>query len=194
MSLDCTALILCGGRSSRMGQDKTMLELGGQTMLARAVAFWKPLCRAVLLAAGQEGHFAEIPAGAVQVFDRYPGCGPLGGVHAGLLAAETDYVIVSAVDMPFLDDDAARRLLDACQGHDACIFQKDGRPEPLFGVYRRTCAPVAETLLQEGLFRMGALLQRVDTVRLDNAPEAVFFNVNTPDAFQEARQQLEGQP
>jgi molybdopterin-guanine dinucleotide biosynthesis protein A len=41
---------------------------------------------------------------------------------------------------------------------------------------------------------MGALLQRVDTVRLDDAPEAVFFNVNTPDAFQEARQQLEGQP
>lgn len=194
MNRDCTALILCGGKSSRMGTDKPLLAIGGQTMLSRAAAFWRPLCAEVLLAAGRDGHFQEIPEGVRQVFDQFPNCGPLGGVHAGLLAMETEYLIVSAVDMPYLERAAAQALLDAGRNHDACVYRLEGRPEPLFGLYRRTCLPAAEAQLQEGRLAMSALLQRLDTVFLETDRPDLFVNVNTPDAFAQVRQQLEGQP
>ena len=189
-----TALILCGGRSSRMGRDKTLLPAGSGTFLSRAVAFWQPLCCAVLLASGSDSHFDETPGAVPQLPDRYPGCGPLAGLHAGLCAAQTPYLLISAVDMPFLTADAVLPLMQGVQGHDACVYLKDGRPEPLLGAYRCAgCLPVTESLLDAGQLRMAALLQKLDTVYLQTDTPEVFSNINTPDAYARFRQQLEVQ-
>lgn len=159
------ALVLAGGRSKRMGTDKAMIALRGETLLARAVRFWKgiPGIEGVIIAGGREAHFEALPAGCTAVPDLYPGCGPMAGLHAAFVQTDADVLYVSAVDMPFLRPEAVLPLPE----HDAAVYDKDGRPEPLFGVYRRSVLPVLEELLKAGEHRMQALL---DAVKTDHLP------------------------
>ena len=174
------ALILAGGRSSRMGTDKPMLSIGGQTMLERAVLFWRsvPEVGSVLVAGGTEAHFSELPSGAVSIPDLYPGSGPMAGLHAAFALTDAAVLYVSAVDMPFLRKDALLPVPDA----DASVYRKDGFPEPLFGVYRRSCLSAIEECLSSGNPRMTDLLGMVRTeyVPLPDTLQNTVDNLNSP--------------
>ncbi len=173
------ALILAGGRSSRMGSDKPLLALDGRTLLQRAVSFWQAQegIDAVLVAAGSPEHLPDLPEGAVPVFDLYPGCGPMAGLHAAFSRTDAEVLYVSAVDMPYLTADA---VLPLPRG-DAAVYQKNGRPEPLFGVYRRSCLPALEASLAGGQRKMSALLDALDAdyVNLPDAASGLLENLNT---------------
>lgn len=175
------ALILAGGRSRRMGRDKPLLSLGGRTLLERAVRFWRscPGIDGVLVAVGAEDHFDALPDGAVPVRDLYPGCGPLAGLHAAFALTDAELVYVSAVDMPFLKESA---LLPEPKG-DAAVYTKNGLPEPLFGVYRRTVLPALEAALRAGRRKASALLDELDTEYIEMREELmpVLDNLNTPE-------------
>lgn len=188
---DVTALILAGGKSSRMGQDKPLLRLGGQTMLERACAFGRALGCPVLVAGGREDHFAQLPPGCRAVPDETPGLGPLGGLCAGLAAMETELALVWAVDMPFLSERAAARLLGAIGDADACAFAPDGRVEPLFALYHRRCLAPARAQLARGEPRLRELLRAVPCTLLAPEDEALFVNLNTPAEFAQARKLVE---
>ena len=174
------ALILAGGRSSRMGQDKALEILDGQTMLERAVRFWQESGRvdSVLVAVGQPGHLDPLPEGVTAIPDLIAGRGPLAGIWSAFQATQAELLYVSAVDMPNL---TAAAILPEPRG-DAAVYRKEGRPEPLFGVYRRTVAPAAERLLKSGMGKMSALLDAVDTECHEVTPEQarLFDNLNTP--------------
>lgn len=174
------ALILCGGKSSRMGADKALMDWNGQTLLERAADFWRSRegIDSVLAAAGREEHIPDLPGDVIPVYDLYPGQGPMAGLHAAFSRTDAELLYVSAVDMPFLRPDA---ILPAPAG-DAAVYVKDGRPEPLFGVYRRTCLPLMERLLGEGRNRMSALLEEADTeyVPLPASFDGLLNNLNTP--------------
>lgn len=189
MLTDAAALVLAGGKSSRMGTDKVQLELtAGETLLDRAVGFWQALCGVVYAAVGTPEHLSDAPG--VPVYDARPGCGPMAGLEAGLQACEQPLLFVCAADMPALSAARAMELYAAIGGADACVFRLDGRPEPLFGLYRRSCLPVVQRLLESGQYRLRALLDAVDTVYLDTEDDAAFRNLNTPAEFARARQQL----
>ena len=175
------ALILCGGRSSRMGFDKAALPFYGQTLLERAADFWtaQPGVAAVLAAVGGPERALPVPAGVTPVYDAFPDAGPMAGLHAGLLqlGSDADALYVSAVDMPFLTPG----LLPPLPEGDACVYVKDGRPEPLLGAYRRSCLPALESALRHGQRKMTALLDAVDTayLPLPEALAAAAENLNT---------------
>lgn len=179
MSERVYALILCGGRSSRMGADKAALPLGGGTLLERAAAFWsaRPEVGAVLAAVGTPEHSLSLPAGVTPVYDVFPGAGPMAGLHAAFVQTDAEALYVSAVDMPYLTPDALPPIPEG----DAAVFVKDGRPDPLFGVYRRSCLPALTAALERGDRRMTALLEELD-VEYRELPEglsAVLENLNT---------------
>lgn len=180
------ALILAGGRSTRMGRDKATVPLGGHTLLERAVSFWRacPPIADVLVAAGARTP-DPLPAGTVCVPDLFPGCGPMAGLHAAFSLTDAEVLYVSAVDMPFLTQAA---LLPEPVG-DAAVYTKDGRPEPLFGVYRRTALPVLDEALRAGRHRMTDALARMDVTyhTLPEALAAVTENLNTPQDLMRAR-------
>ncbi len=182
------ALILAGGRSSRMGTDKSLLELDGQTLLRRAADFWLSagdIVDAVLLAPGTETHLQELPARVIPVYDVFPGCGPMAGIHAAFARTDAELLYVSAIDMPRLDRAA---LLPAPKG-DAAVYVKDGMPEPLFGVYRRSALPAMERALRSGSRKMSVLLRELDTeyIPLPPAFAPVLENLNTPAEYLRAR-------
>lgn len=173
------ALILAGGRSSRMGSDKAMLSLEGSTLLARAVRFWQdaPGIGSVLVSVGRTDHFSALPDGVLPVPDLFPDCGPMAGLHAAFTLTDAELLYVSAVDMPFLRTDA---LLPDPKG-DVSIYVNREKPEPLFGVYRRTALPAIEDALRSGERRMRALLDRLDTeyIPLPDALAEAVSNLNT---------------
>ena len=182
-----TVQVMLGGRSVRMGRDKALVELGGKTLLDRAIHTWQPYGGGFQLSVGDASRRVLAPRGIAAVADVYPDRGPLGGLHAGLRACSTPLLLLTAVDCPFLTPALADGLLDAMEEADACVYTLEGRPQPLFGLYRRTCLPQAETMLEAGENKLRALLDRVDTVYLPGDDPAPFRNLNTPEELDQAR-------
>lgn len=188
-------LILAGGRSTRMGSDKALAELGSKTLLQRAVDFWQRAMpdAKIYLSVGQPDHFTTIPEGVTPIYDLQPDCGPMGGLHAAFHQTGETLFLVSAVDMPLLSTDA----LDLLQkkrfhGEDICVFTRDGnRPEPLFGFYRSTCLPTVDRLLSSGENRMSALVSNMRSTLVRLPKEQWVANVNTPEELAAVRAQLD---
>src|ERR1043166_3117140 len=96
---DLTAFILAGGHSRRMGRDKAFLQLGGRTMLDRAIELANTVAPIGRIVAPQE-KFLTI---ARTIEDVFLDCGPLGGIHAALTCTTTELNLVLAVDSPFVE-------------------------------------------------------------------------------------------
>lgn len=181
------ALILAGGQSSRMGEEKALLNWGGETLLERAVRFWRTsgLVQRVWVAVGRKDHFSRLPEGALAVPDLQLGQGPMAGIAAGFHASCADVLYVSAVDMPNLSLEAVLPVPE----HDAAVYRHNGRREPLFAVYRRSVLPTIEQLLKEHCGKVGAMLDAVTTDYYYAPPclDTVFQNVNTQEDLLRAR-------
>ena len=185
-----TVQIMLGGRSTRMGRDKALVELGGRTLLDRALDRWREYGAGVQLSVGNPERRAMAPKGMPAVADFYPDRGPLGGLHAGLRTCPTPLLLLTAVDCPFLTPALADGLLAAIGTADASVYTLDGRPQPLFGLYRRTCLPEAAGMLAVGENKLQLLRDRVATVYLPTADPDPFRNLNTPEELERARRSV----
>jgi len=179
-----TALILAGGKSSRMGGvDKTLIEVGGRSLTERVVEVVAPLFGEVIVASGVPGKFAGI-AGVREVADRERDVGPLAGMLAGLDACRTEWAFVVAADMPCLSEPLILRVV-AAAGPDvlAAAPRHDRFREPLHAAYHRDVIPVIERYLEDGQRSVNRLLDRIRVRWVDVADEdlACFKNVNRPD-------------
>lgn len=188
---DVTVQIMLGGKSTRMGQDKALVTLGGKTLLERAVECWQGYGGGLQLSVGSPERSGLAPEGVTAVADVYAECGPLGGLHAGLLVCQTTLLLLAAVDCPFLGEKQADPLVEAIGQADACVYTIDGRPQPLFGLYRVDCVNLAEEMLNRGENRMNGLLKQLNTVYIPAKQEAPFRNLNTPEELAEARKTMD---
>lgn len=195
------ALILSGGKSQRMGRDKTTAEFGGETFLARAVRFWKsvPQVSKIYLGIGSEAHRRELEEdpGTAELFrdavieavtDLYPQCGPMAGIHAAFSAGDEAYLYVCAVDMLKMDSSALPFVTDAEK--DAFVYREGDNIEPLFALYSRRVLKPAEKLLSAGKYKMQMLLDNVNTEYLPvtEKVKSAFYNCNTPEDLRLLRQ------
>ena len=192
--LDTEGFILVGGLSSRMGEDKSRLRLGGRTFVeiaAEALAAVSSRVRVVGSRPGVESH------GLTVVRDRHEGLGALGGLHAALAACEARWAAVVSCDLPFVTAGLFERLA-SLRGDDVdavAPLQEDGRPQPLCALYAAArCLETAERLIRTGELRPRVLLQTVRTrwVQFDQLADLdgsrlFFHNVNTPANYEEAK-------
>jgi molybdopterin-guanine dinucleotide biosynthesis protein A len=185
---DVTGLILCGGASRRMGQDKALLEWNGRSLIERALEALAPVAGERLLACGPEPRYAEL--GFPLVLDETLDGGPLAGLAAGLAAARGEWVAALACDMPRLAPEFFEELL--ARAHEArsdgAVYELDGRVEPLCGVYHRRCLGAVRASLAAGRRRMidfwVAPEARADgphILRLAPRSGRAFVNLNTPE-------------
>lgn len=180
--------LLAGGRSSRMGRDKALLDAAGATFLERIAAAARPLARSIAVV-GREA----APEPFVAVPDLRPGLGPLAGIESALAAARTPAALVVACDLPMVTTAFFERLVArASEAPDRILVVEDadGRVTPLCGVYPATAREVAARLLDEGERRPRMLLDAVGSRALAFAeyrdlPGAsrLLENVNTPDEY-----------
>lgn len=191
-----TAAVLAGGMSSRLGRDKALLELGGQTLLARAIATLHGIASEVLVIGPLERQ--PYAAGARVVPDAYPSTGPLGGIATALVAAAASRVLVVACDMPFLHVGLLAYLRDLDPAADATVPRTNGKTEQMHAIYGKSCLPVIQEQLAAGHYRVGRVLERV-AVRYVDEPELraidadlrSFVNINTPAELAAAERLLE---
>lgn len=187
-----TVQIIAGGRSLRMGRDKAQLRVGGRSLLEWAVAQWDNWGNEVMVSVGDEERRHLAPPGTKAICDRHPGRGPMEGLYSGAIACDTELLLLRAVDTPFLLPAQAEPLLMAIGGADACVYQIEGRLQPLFGLYRAArCRQVARVLLDRGEYRMKRLLELVHTTVLPAPEPACFFNINTPEEMRAAKSMME---
>ncbi|WP_319404074.1 molybdenum cofactor guanylyltransferase [uncultured Anaeromusa sp.] len=191
-----SGIVLAGGRSMRMGTDKTQLAWGRHTLLEQAVSLLRGVTDEVLVVGNLEGTYCL--QGVRQVQDRYAGRGPLGGIHAGLLAAKYEAAIVLSCDMPFVTAKLAAFLVAKSDGFAAVTPRCRGRIEPLCAVYARSCLAVIEGLLQAGENQVRQVFCKVNTcyveeeaLQLFGDTNQLFFNLNTPQDWQEALRRKE---
>ncbi len=188
-----TGFVPAGGKSSRMGQDKAFLQLGGRTLLAHALELTKAATGSAFIVGRTEKFAAFGPV----IEDIYPGRGPLGGIHGALTSARSELNLILAVDMPFLQPDFLNYLVAQARNSTATVVvPAAGRGlQPLCGVYRRDFAEVAERSLVADKNKIDCLFAEVKTrvIKQDELErncfsEEMFRNLNTELDWQEARQ------
>ena len=184
----CSLVILAGGSSRRMGRDKAALPAGDGTLIEHLARRLAPVVQETIIASGRGG---PALAGATMVEDRYPGMGPLAGMHAGLLAARTPLVWVVGCDLPDADPALASLLCGLARHHDAAVPRIEAEAQGVCAVYQRALAARIDALLQAGERRVSRLLAE-SNVRYVTAEELrtvdpelrSFRNLNTPADYQ----------
>ena len=204
MTAPISGVIVAGGRSVRLGQDKRRLRLwgdAGPTLLEHTLALLAPLCAELIVVLNDRADWPEIEARIVG--DRYPDGGALGGIYSGLAAATQTHALVVAADMPLLAPALLRWMIAQPRDYDVLIPQlaERGRArnrlgvESLHAIYSRAClAPIARQL-DAGNPQVIGFFDAV-RIRLIDPPTLARFdpdghafrNINTPDDLIEVQQ------
>lgn len=187
-----SAVILAGGRSSRMQRDKAFLPCRGTTLLARQVGLVRELAPTEISISGR----AEADYGALGLpvlLDRFADLGPLAGVERALAEAKSPLVLVLAVDLPDMTADFLRGLAARCRAGRGVVPRTAQGLEPLAALYPKAMQPLAAAALSEGRPAMTEFVRRgCEAGLLDEwpcPPEAagVFVNWNGPEDLDPAR-------
>jgi molybdopterin-guanine dinucleotide biosynthesis protein A len=186
-----TAIVLAGGRSSRMGAPKALLLFDNEPLIVHIVSALRGLFADVVVVTAPGQHLPAMPVRLV--CDEVSHQGPVGGLYYGLTAAEGDAAFVTSCDAVFLNLDLISHLLSQLPEHDVVVPHWEGRFQPLHAVYRRSVLPLVADQLARGELRPVHLFDKVRLRRIDEDeirrfdPEgSSFFNMNTPQDYAEA--------
>ena len=186
MPLPVTGLILCGGKSKRMGRPKAFLPYEGTTIINHLIRSLGGVFRQTLLVSNEPEDFEDLDIDVVK--DILPHRGPMGGILSGLLVAHYDHSFVIACDMPLVDKNLILNLARKRRENDVVIVSHDNGVEPLLGVYSKACVKPLEESLFSGTLSVKDLLgdlscSMVRVKSSDNGDLPAYFNVNTPKDY-----------
>lgn len=174
---EASAVILAGGKSSRMGLDKSLLPVNGAPLIRRIYEQLAKRFDEILVSTNDPEKLAFL--GARTVPDRVPGKGPLMGIGSAVEMARHERVFVTACDIPVIDLDSVARMLVLAEDCDCVIPMSAVGHEPLFAVYRKSAVPAMRDVLATGERRISAIFPRVRTRFYDLGYAPWFRNLNT---------------
>jgi molybdopterin-guanine dinucleotide biosynthesis protein A len=182
-------VILAGGRSSRMGKDKAMLEVGGMTLFDRVLQMMRGLFDEILIA---EDRNNLIRPGIGCHTDLYTGSS-LGGLYTGLMRSSRDMVFVCPCDMPFPNMAIAQFIAAQDPEYDVVVPKTPKGTESLFARYHKRCLPFMKDMLERGEFRIAnfyplARMRYVDASELPPWWQISFLNINTPEEYRRIKE------
>ncbi len=196
-------IVLCGGRSQRMGRPKAWLPFAGELMLPRVVRLLGEAVAPVVVVAAPDQDVPPLPAGIEVVRDEEKGRGPLQGLAAGLAAlrGRVEAAYLSSCDVPFLRPAFVRRLVDLLGDAAICVPRVGEYHHPLAAVYRLEVVDAVARLLAEGRLRPFFLFEAVPTrvvgpkelADLDPTFQSL-RNLNTPEEYEAALREAGADP
>jgi molybdopterin-guanine dinucleotide biosynthesis protein A len=200
-----SAVILAGGRSTRMNGDKGLKELGGEILVNRIIRRVNERVDEVLIVVGseeqKEAYFGIVDEDVTLLVDLYSDGSPLVGAITGLKHAKGEYAFMAACDMPFISDDVVEFLFKEAEGYDGAVFQWPNEwIEPLLAVYRvKPSLEKALELYGAGDLRVRRILQNLpdvkmipmDDLKAMDADLHSLFDADTEEALLEAERILE---
>ncbi|MCK4418178.1 molybdenum cofactor guanylyltransferase [Candidatus Aerophobetes bacterium] len=199
-------IILMGGNNRRIGKEKAFLKIGNKTilkiMLEKLNQLRKKDDRIIIVAdniSSLQGRLSKSKFfsqhGTIDVVsDLIPGAGPLGGIYSGLAASSTEYNLVLACDMPFLNVNLIQHMLRKKSDYDILIPKYGDCFEPLHAVYSKNILPVIKQKIEQESYRIQSIFSRVkvkyiterDMEKFGNWQQ-FFFNINTLSELKKAR-------
>jgi len=195
MYKNVTGIILSGGKSKRMGENKAFLKLGNESLIEKIANLMKSLFTEVILITNsiEEYSFLDIPSFA----DIYKDKGPLAGIHSGLKHSKTEVNIVISCDMPFISKEAIEYLVKFKSGKEVLIYSEDKLLQQMLTRYSKSVIPKAEKLLnghpleimknrnQYSLYNLldNVSVETIVVEKLNFYHEKLFYNVNRLEEF-----------
>lgn len=194
MTAPLHGLVLAGGRSTRMGQDKAALEYAGRSQLERAFALLEPLVARCFVSVRADQRADPLRARYPQILDAAPGLeGPIAGIVSALRAYPQAAWVVVACDLPFLDAGTLQHLLarrDPTRPATAFRSSRDALPEPLCAIYEPAALAGLEQFIAGGRNCPRKFLIQSATLLLDQPRAEALDNVNTPAELDNARSRM----
>lgn len=191
--MNTTAIILAGGKSSRMGTNKALLTLNGKTVIEGMVEKLKTIVDDMIIVTNtfEDYEFLQLP----MIEDRWKEMGPLAGIEAGLDASKTERNLIIACDMPFISIELGTYLLSCLEDYQAAVPEISGQLHPLFASYRKEVRGAVTQSLEQNQLRIRHLLHTIhvkivkeellQSLGLPNE-EIHFFNMNDRDEYDKA--------
>jgi len=193
-----SSILLAGGKSYRMGKDKARLKLDGRLMVLQGIARKLLAISDEVIVVTDGRRYDDLNVRVKWVDDVYPGAGSLVGLYSGLKKASSDYALVVACDMPFLNLELLRYMIALPRDYDILAPRLGDNIEPLHAIYSRNCLPAIARLLEAGHKKIVDLPGKVrvrylsqEVVERYDPEHRSFFNINTPDQLAEARAIIE---
>ena len=184
---EVSAVILAGGKATRMGSDKSELMIRGKTLLELMADKLKEIGIKDIMLSGTK---KELPGTRI-VPDIYEGKGPAAGVHACLLKAEKPACLVVSVDVPLVGNETLRELTEAHEGSVTALFH-NGEVEPLIAVYDCSLAKDLEEIILSDKAAVKKVLDRTVIKKVEYTGEDILLtNCNTPEDFDRIREYAE---
>ena len=197
MEIEVTGVLLAGGKSRRMGEDKRHLVVGEQTLLERGLAVLQSIFCEVLVVIAQDSPPLKVAARVVR--DLVPDCGSLGGLYTGLTQATAPYIFVVACDMPFLNQTVITQFTSRRGTADIVMARLADRLHPMHALYGKRCVPALEEMIRARQFKIQEVVSHsflrvhyvteADLLTIDPSGHS-FYNVNTMADLEAARSLL----
>ncbi|MGE5354096.1 MAG: molybdenum cofactor guanylyltransferase [Acidobacteriota bacterium] len=203
---DITAAILSGGKSSRMGENKSLLKIGDKTIIERVKELLDTLFSKVILITNEPEEYNFLK---LQTFrDIYPGRGPLSGIHSALNNSGTDKCFIIASDIPLMKREMIEYLVNYRTGKMITIARAGGFIQQLCGLYHKSCIPEAEKILlskelnegrsPEQIKRRCSVLELAESVgaeildaeSLPFYTDDMYYNMNRKEEFEYVKSKL----
>ncbi len=188
-----TGVVLVGGKSRRMGQDKSLLQLEGKTLLQLTLAAFCQALSTVILVGDRPERFPDVKLPIHP--DIYPGSA-LGGLYTGLIRAESSHIFLGSCDLPYPSAPLIRHLVACATGNDVVVVQGSAGYEPLFALYSQSCRPPILRQIREENYCIYDFYPQVTTriVTLEEIahlgdPQRLFLNLNTPEEYRRIAQE-----
>jgi len=192
-----TGVILAGGRSSRYGRNKALVEMNGIRLIERVIGVMEPLFEHLIIITNTPRDYAYLELPMVE--DVIKGLGPIGGVFTGLQTLSDEAGFFVACDMPFLNGKLIRHMMYVMEDFDVVVPKVDWKIEALHAIYSKRCIPAIKELIDRQDYQIIKFFQSVRVRYLnkeeirDFDPELrSFFNVNRPEELLKATRSTNG--
>jgi molybdopterin-guanine dinucleotide biosynthesis protein A len=181
-----TGIILSGGKSSRMGKEKGLVDFQGKPLISHAILALKPLVDNIII--GANNHLNDYRKfGYTIIEDEVKNIGPIGGVLSALRNSDTKYNIILSCDMPFINAELLHYLNIKSQDYDVVVPIHDtDKIEPLCGIYSKDIIHVMEVAVENGNFKLRDIFENVrfKAIKVDASlpfySDNLFYNINSP--------------
>lgn len=184
-----TGIILAGGKSSRMGRDKGLLEFEGKTFIERIMESISPLVDSMIIVSSNEEYDQF---GVRRVEDIIPEAGPLAGVYSGLFFSETDDNLIISCDVPLITAPVLKLLIEAKDNSEVIQLESQGKTLPLIARYKKSCQHSFKELLDQGERRLRTAIDQGSCITLP-VPQHLarhVVNINTPEQLKALKDNL----
>ncbi len=183
---NCTAVILCGGKSQRMGTDKALLKIGGKYLIVSIIEALESIFSEVILVTNHKEKFDGIEKlkGYKMAEDLYPLCGPMGAIYTSLINSSKEFCFVTACDLPIINTDLILKMYEEIQDAQGMVCERGGFIEPLYAFYHQSVTESFKRQMDSGRYRIIEVYKELSIKKhqINEEDFKIFLtNLNTPE-------------